>query len=375
MSDSNSENEASFDFLSDSDHSDGSDVEQQEPEKMENVVESSGEDEVSDDDVDSTGEDEETSESEEDDYYESDSFEDDEESSDDEEETPQNADVKTLLQASEEAALKLLDEKYLTNRESLRAFESVERNTDQEAKKKIEESYRLSLQEYAELRAQQSLTAEPPVTPQAVNQRSGSGQQAPYDVERAIAAVADILQHISKTPEHNQRRRDARTPARDANAMGQDWAIIGAVVVMALLCPFITWYSMEQIYSAMPEKDLRNFKCVEDLPEHLMTKWTPDFSKYQGVEAFAREIGNQDDAKYLYEMHPVLTNMKENQADLQFYIKSENMTDKPIRLTGPCVYKNRHFTVFLKDGFLHVNGEYQANGEMKNATFVYSVSE
>ncbi|KAF1768932.1 hypothetical protein GCK72_000745 [Caenorhabditis remanei] len=372
MSDSSSENEASFDFLSDSDHSDGSDVKQQEPEKMENVVESSGEDEVSDDDVDSSGEDEETSESEEEESSEDDSSEDDEESSDDEEETPQNADVKTLLQASEEAALKLLDEKFLANRESLRALESDIRNTNEEATKRIEEAYRLSLQEYAELRAQQSLTAEPPVTPQAVNQRSDSGQQAPYDVERAIAYM---LQHIPKTPEHSQRRRDARTPARDANAMDQDWAIIGAFVVMGLLCPFMFWYSMEQMYSAMPEPDLKNFKCLEELPEHLMTKWTPDFSKYQGVEAFAHEIGNQEDAKYLYEMHPVLTNMEENQVDLQFYIKSENMTDKPIRLTGPCVYKNRQFTVFLKDGFLHLNGEYQVNGEMKNATFVYSISE
>ncbi|EFO90546.1 hypothetical protein CRE_08091 [Caenorhabditis remanei] len=360
MSDSSSENESSFDFLSDSDHSDGPDEKQQEPEKMENVVESSGEDEVSDDDVDSSGEDEETSESEE------------EESSEDDEETPQNADVKTLLQASEEAALKLLDEKYLANRESLRALESDIRNTNEEATKRIEEAYRLSLQEYAELRAQQSLTAEPPVTPQAVNQRSDSGQQAPYDVERAIAYM---LQHIPKTPEHSQRRRDARTPARDANAMDQDWAIIGAFVVMGLLCPFMFWYSMEQMYSAMPEPDLKNFKCLEDLPEHLMTKWTPDFSKYQGVEAFARYIGNQKDAKYLYEMHPVLTNMEENQVDLQFYTKSENVTDEPICLTGPCVYKNRHITVFLKDGFLHVNEEYQVSGETKNATFVYSVSE
>ncbi|EFP01697.1 hypothetical protein CRE_23365 [Caenorhabditis remanei] len=118
-----------------------------------------------------------------------------------------------------------------------------------------------------------------------------------------------------------------------------------------------------------------NIKCLEDIPEELMSKWTPDEWESRGVKQFILDNNFDEDVHwFLRKAHPLLTKLSEDY-QMQFQWVKEELTLNSILLEGPCVYtaKDGSTKVFVKEGLLYVKSKYSYKKEKKEFTLVYSI--
>ncbi|KAF1754939.1 hypothetical protein GCK72_021504 [Caenorhabditis remanei] len=152
-------------------------------------------------------------------------------------------------------------------------------------------------------------------------------------------------------------------------------------VVMALATIFIIeTFQLKSINRAYETEkfnrtEFKNIKCLEDIPEEIMSKWTPDEWEFRGVEQFILDKSFDEDVHwFLRKAHPLLTKLSEDY-QMQFQWVKEELALNSILLEGPCVYtvEDGSTKVFVKEGLLYVKSKYSYKKEKKEFTLVYSI--
>ncbi|KAF1754941.1 hypothetical protein GCK72_021506 [Caenorhabditis remanei] len=115
-------------------------------------------------------------------------------------------------------------------------------------------------------------------------------------------------------------------------------------------------------------------KCLEDIPEELMDKWTPDESKFEGSSGF------ESVDQFFPKSRPVITKVSEDRMMIQLVGYN---TPKVFSMEGSCIYKmwsdeddyDYVAQVSVEEGLLYINWGGRFTPKGKKVKLVYSMPE